>query len=123
MTGGGNTFDIDTGNGPAVISLVGDQSLTAGQSYTYTIASSAGGFTRNGGAVSSYDFGTDFVLTTANWGSFNDVSLTASGSNLVLTFTPVPEPTTILGLAAAGMGAVGLVRRLRRRQAEPATAA
>ncbi|HET6572452.1 MAG TPA: PEP-CTERM sorting domain-containing protein [Fimbriiglobus sp.] len=32
----------------------------------------------------------------------------------VVVFTPVPEPTTVLGLAAAGLAGIGWVRRRRR---------
>jgi len=44
-----------------------------------------------------------------------DVSLSASGNNVYLNLTPVPEPTTVLGLAAAGMGLAGMIRRRFRR--------
>lgn len=117
VTGAGNTFDISTTDSPAIINLRNDGDLTAGQSYTFTIASAAGGFTRDGGSVSSFNFGSDFVLSTANWGGFQNVSLTASGSNLVLTFSPVPEPLGVGLFAVAGLGVVGAVRRWTSRAA------
>jgi autotransporter-associated beta strand protein len=41
--------------------------------------------------------------------------LVRSGDGVALNFTPVPEPATVLGLAAAGLGLGGLVRRRVRR--------
>jgi hypothetical protein len=43
--------------------------------------------------------------------------LVRSGDAVVLLFTPVPEPATALGLAAAGLGLGGLARRTLRRRA------
>ena len=34
--------------------------------------------------------------------------------DVVISYSPVPEPATMLGLSALGLGAIGLVRRLRR---------
>jgi hypothetical protein len=54
---------------------------------------------------------------------------TVSGGNIIaapgtLTLTPVPEPTTILAIGAAAFGAMGGIRRLRRRATvSPALAA
>ena len=45
-------------------------------------------------------------MTTAN-----NVSLISSGGNLTLTFSPVPEPATVLGLAAGALGLGGFIRR------------
>ena len=48
--------------------------------------------------------------------SVQSASLTGdTGGAIYLNFTPVPEPTTVLGIATAGLGLAGLVRgRLRR---------
>jgi autotransporter-associated beta strand protein len=113
VTGAGNTFDISTTGGAPTINLQNTLGLVASQSYTYTIASSAGGFTRDGTAVTSYSFGTDFFLA-GSLGTFENVSLTVTGSNLVLTFTPVPEPATVGLVATASLALLGVVRRWRR---------
>lgn len=34
-----------------------------------------------------------------------------------ISFTPIPEPGTMLGLGALGLGGIGLIRRIRRRSA------
>lgn len=46
-------------------------------------------------------------------------TLSISGNDLMLSFTPVPEPTTVLGAVAAVLGVGGFVRR-RLRGATPA---
>src|SRR5207248_1448798 len=38
-----------------------------------------------------------------------------TGNDVVLTFAPAPEPAGLLGLGAAAVGAVGLLRRRRWR--------
>jgi fibronectin-binding autotransporter adhesin len=46
--------------------------------------------------------------------------LTSVGNDVFLTFTPVPEPGSVLLVGAAGSGVCVVVRRLRRRVAMPA---
>lgn len=50
--------------------------------------------------------------------------LTVSGGNpgVVLNYTPVPEPATVLGVSAAGLGLAGWVRRRRAGKIETAVA-
>ena len=51
---------------------------------------------------------------TATISYFGDViSTLPTGGNDIVLFAPVPEPTTILSLAAAGLGMAGYVRRRR----------
>jgi hypothetical protein len=50
-----------------------------------------------------------------NLGGGSFAVLTDAASNtLVLRFAPVPEPAALLGVAAAGLGLVGLARRYPR---------
>jgi T5SS/PEP-CTERM-associated repeat protein/autotransporter-associated beta strand protein len=92
-------------------------SLTPNVSVTRTVVTATGGFFRNGTgpipAGTNFTLGTDYVLSSPDFASFTGVSLgvTGTGSTLVLTFTPVPEPATVLGLAAVA----GVVVRLRRK--------
>jgi autotransporter-associated beta strand protein len=79
----------------------------------------------------SLDFGQSYTVTVATYGSLTDLTsanfaLAAEGfvfsgtpvfdlgpTALTVTFTPVPEPATVLAVAAAGLAAVGLKRRRR----------
>jgi hypothetical protein len=45
------------------------------------------------------------------------------GNNIDLVFTPVPEPVTVFGAAAAGLGLVTLARRRYRSRSEMVVAA
>ena len=115
----GAAFNLNTlaTPGPVVIKLQNDLGLVNGTSYNYAVAAAVGGFQLNGtplGAGVGYTYLTDFTLATdrPQTGSFQGVTLIPDGgNNLILTFTPVPEPATVLGLAAAGLGAVRLARR------------
>jgi autotransporter-associated beta strand protein len=86
-----------------------------GQSYTWTIAAVSG-------TINGFD-ATDFTLDASNFanalggGSF---SISQSGGNINLTFTPVPEPHEYAMISALGLAAFGVWRRLRlARQSEP----
>lgn len=116
VTGAGNVVNFDSSAGPVVIPLLSDGGLALSVPYSFVIGSAAGGYQVNGGpvGVGGYTYLTDFVLTSSRpeFHEFRNVSLTPDGSNnLVLSFTPVPEPATVLGLAAAGLAAVRLGRR------------
>ncbi|MGL6075578.1 MAG: beta strand repeat-containing protein [Fimbriiglobus sp.] len=76
-----------------------------GNTRTYTIASAPSAATS--GAFSASDF-TSAGFQASEW------SITYNANNTILTFTPVPEPTTILGLGAL---VCGVVAARRRRQA------
>ncbi len=67
----------------------------------------AGNIQSNGGAFDP----TGFDFSPAPFAS-NPI-LTVSGTNLVLSFTPVPEPTTVLAIAAVGLAGLRAVRRRR----------
>ena len=55
-------------------------------------------------------------------GDFGTGSLTG-GNDVVIAFTPVPEPATVLAVGAAGLGAITWLRRRKVARAEPTTAA
>jgi fibronectin-binding autotransporter adhesin len=96
--------------------LVGTTSLQIGVPYTRTIGTySAFGPVLTGANVTSLNITPGggvtltpigFDINQSNW------SIDIAGGNVIVSFTPVPEPTTIL---AVGALAFGLVRRLRRK--------
>ncbi len=104
--------------------------------YSFNLTTGAGTLLGNGGAASTYtnmiafSNGSDLygingtTLYSINTSNGNLSSLGAiTGTNLPNAFVgavlaPVPEPTTVFGVAAAGLG---LVRCLRRRRAAPET--
>jgi autotransporter-associated beta strand protein len=112
VTGTGSMWDFDTTGGPVTIRLLNDQNLMVGQTYSFILGSSSGGFTLNGSSVTEFTKGIDYVLSS-NFVVFGDSSLFVSGTNLALQFSvsAVPEPGAILLIAATGLG---LFRRFRR---------
>ncbi|HEY8993382.1 MAG TPA: autotransporter-associated beta strand repeat-containing protein [Lacunisphaera sp.] len=93
-------------NGLGALGNVSD--FSSGNTYAWTIASSAAGIS---------GFSADkFVVTTPNFtnslgiGSF---FVTQSGNDLILNFTPVPEPSTY-ALLATGVALAGLSYRRRK---------
>jgi autotransporter-associated beta strand protein len=114
---GGNTLNFDVTGGPVTIRLEGIGNLPFNQPYTFDVAT-AGGFARNGtSGVTSYTYGpgNDFVLDDDSaflTGYVGIPTLTVNSGTLTLGFTPVPEPGTVLAVAAVGLGAVRLRRRI-----------
>ena len=110
--GAGNKFTLDLVNGA--------NALTLGETYTLTLATVA-----VNGNIQFNDFSqapnavidrNSYTLRSDSFGNFADVALLVDGAGtaLRLTFTPVPEPGTVLGVAA-GLLALGRgVRRLRQ---------
>lgn len=91
--------------------------MIAGESYSLVIAQTPG-VQRNGtGVGTAYTFNAnDYQLFSPNFSAFNSASLIVDASNnLVLAFVPVPEPATILGLAALGL----IAARARRKPSPP----
>jgi autotransporter-associated beta strand protein len=83
----------------------GGLTFASGQTYDYTIATSGtGNFTL--GAVNFQP--TNFTPGSAPPSSF---SLTTSGDNLILQFTPVPEPAFVMAIALCGAAGCGALRR------------
>jgi hypothetical protein len=120
VTTGTLTFD-DT-NGPFVIRLenAAGAGLVPNTLYTFTVATSTGGFRlQKGGSTTNpttYNAGTDFVLTSTDFTNFTQVSLSQDGMNMSLKFmlTPAPEPVFVVAVAAAGLMGARLLRSRRR---------
>jgi autotransporter-associated beta strand protein len=89
------------------ILLVGDGTLITDGTNTYTVT------------VATFTNGTpppaaNFVVAAEGFVFSGSPTLVVDGTSLVVTFTPVPEPGTVLALGAAGLGVAGLVRRRSR---------
>jgi len=78
-------------------------------SYTYTIATSG----MSTGGLNVTDQSVFSFANFANSSAFT-FSLTGNtGGAVLLNFTPVPEPATVLAIGAAGLGLAGWFRRRR----------
>ena len=126
---GANTLEFTTNSKLKLISNGGFTSTPFGPSQTYILATLSNGANlkldgatvADGGLVGSYRHG------TGNSGAVNfDVSgltlnnddiflVNRNGNNLVLSFTPVPEPVSILTGIALGGGLLGYARRRFKR--------
>ncbi len=125
---GSNTASLVNGSRVKVTALAGFTNLSAG---TWNIAELTNGnnillngspatdntvigrYTQGAGTSGAIFIDTSslaFSLTTGD-----ELTVQRSGSNLVLNFTPVPEPATILAFIALGGGAATLYRRWRRK--------
>jgi fibronectin-binding autotransporter adhesin len=119
VTGGSNrvNFVSPSGSQAYTIELV-IPTLSFGTTYTRTIMTSEGGFLSNDlGPLpdgTTFTPNSDYVVVSPNFIAFSDLNLqiTNGGTFLVLTFTPVPEPGTVLGLTA---GVLGLGFAIRQR--------
>ena len=91
-------------------------SFTLDQPVSYVVGTvaTAGNIQTNGGTF-NYDPAA-FTFTTVGFDA-SAFALSVEGTNLVLTFTPVPEPGLVLALAVAGMAAFVWVRRRATRVA------
>lgn len=109
----GNRFTIDLVNGT--------NTLQAGETYALTLATvaTAGNIQLNGTTLNPNDIidPSNYLLQSSAFSSFSGVSLAinGAGTGLVLTFSPVPEPATVLAIAAGALGLGGVVRRRFRR--------
>jgi hypothetical protein len=92
---------------PFVINLVRLAGGTTPATTSATIATFTG-TSGTGFATNRFTFTGDFA------GAAPSISLDAS-NNVVLTFTPVPEPVTVLGLSAGGLALAGWACRRARR--------
>lgn len=121
VAGATKTFNLEglTGSNKFTIDIVGP-SLSVGTNYSWelvrTMDNAAGllvdGMVGTGGVIPA----SNYVLTSADFPSFTNVSLIANGNSLILNFTPVPEPLGLLAIAASAGG----LWRLRKRRASRA---
>jgi hypothetical protein len=106
------------------LELVGT-GLHAWETYTLDIATAGGGFQRNTSfpnLAAGYEFPTTDYRVIHNYPGLQDVRLFLRDANtLSLQFTPIPEPTTIIGIAAGALGLGGLIRRRLAGKRKPAT--
>lgn len=98
-------FDEGVGTGYApsyTLATVASGSLTPGTLGTFTVGGSS--------------TGSVFIDTTSLSGLNNgDIfMLTQSASTVTLSYTPVPEPSTVLAMGAGFLGFCGLIRRRRK---------
>jgi autotransporter-associated beta strand protein len=118
VASGASPYNID-------FEQVGALSFTQGTPVTYTIATvtTAGNVRLNGSAFPTTATTTGFTFTSSTIqfapGSAS-LMANAGGTGLQLSFTPVPEPTTVLAVCAVGGAAFAAWRR--RRQADAASA-
>jgi autotransporter-associated beta strand protein len=83
-------------------------------SYTIATVDAAASIQSNGSAFAFDPAAYTFVTSGTGFLGATDFQLAVSGSNLVLTFTPVPEPGLVLAISAAVLGlAAWANRRLR----------
>jgi fibronectin-binding autotransporter adhesin len=99
--------------------LVGTTSLQNGVEYTRNIGTYTGfGPTLTGANIPSLNLTPGGGVTLSSIGFEIDQSnwaIDIAGGNVIVTFTPVPEPTTILAIGALTFGLARSVRRYRRK--------
>lgn len=124
-------LNFNPGAGKFTIEVVNNAGypLLPGETYTFALAvANAGNIRLNGAPLSANATigASSYSLQSSDF-AFSNVSLgiDGSGTNVLLTFTPVPvpEPGTVLGVAAAALGVGGFVRRRFRKGSEPTNAA
>jgi autotransporter-associated beta strand protein len=110
-----NTINVTAGtttvNSGAVTLIDGTgAAFTPFQPYTYTVMTGAGN-------QSALNITNQSQFVSTGFGA-NNISLHGDASgNVFVTFTPVPEPAAVFGLAGFGLAAGGLVRRRFSRRA------
>lgn len=129
LTLGANTLNLITGSRLALTAVTGFVN-TAGGTYTIASLTSSSSLQLDGTtAADAFVFGTyvqgtgatgAVVIDPTGLGTLNagdTLTLSRIGNNLVLTFAPVPEPMTVLGVSVLALGAFGFARRRMLAQA------
>jgi autotransporter-associated beta strand protein len=116
VTGANSTLNLNGLSGSNKFSIqVAGTTLVQGTTYMWELArtqDNAAGLLVNGVAGTGQTIpSANYVLSSPDF-AFSNVSLVANANSLVLTFTPVPEPTFVL--LACGAVAGGLAWRRRR---------
>lgn len=117
LTGPGNSLAFVTSGANNATAVFVDFGLVTANfdpflTYQYTIATtgnSTNPILVNGSAVA--DNSSMPVTVMSNYASPATFSLSRSGGNLRLDFTPVPEPAWVVAVLAAGLGSLGWWRR------------
>jgi hypothetical protein len=105
---------IDAANAAVKLAVgkVGNFEFVPGQTYTYRVAQADGGITKGGffpiTIVPSFGAASEFSVAIVNGPGTVDY--------LVLNYTPVPEPGSVLLVGAAAGGLGGMARRLWKRR-------
>ena len=108
-----NKFQLEVRNGASP--------LLPGETYRITIGTidAQAQFQLNGTSLGANNIiaSSNYLLSSPDFASFNNVTLGigASGTNLDLTFTPVPEPASVFGLITLAVGISHASRRLIRK--------
>ena len=108
---GGLSLGASSGN-PFAINIFGDLlDFDSATGYSWTIASASGGIT--GFDASAFNIITDNFANSLDGGTFV-VQLLNSDQDLVLSFVPVPEPSTIALGVMGGLALIGTAFRRRK---------
>jgi hypothetical protein len=85
--------------------------FNSGQTYQWTLLAATGGITGFTGSNQFFVDSSSYFLNGTSGGIF---SVSVSGNDLMLNFTPVPEPST-WAMMASGLCALAAAVRRRRR--------
>jgi autotransporter-associated beta strand protein len=96
------------------ITLFAVETLQLGAPYTLTLLNAEGSGSM---LYPTGGFDQNLFAVTASGFTFDSSGYTLTGTSnvLMVSFVPVPEPATVLAVGAAGLGALGLLRRRRSR--------
>jgi hypothetical protein len=110
LVAGGNSIAL---NSPDVVVDLAGVTLAEFANYSFIVASGTGITPAGAGTPTQVNVG-QFTFVNSPLLVTNPSLFVSADSTLVyLNFTPVPEPATVLAVAAAGLGGLRLVRRRR----------